>query len=313
MREKDRRRSKGNKGTRRGITQMEEEIIGEVEKIMDGKKGEGRETDSVTQVEEEIMGEVEKVLKEVKGQENGAEEKMKTKKKKGGRGRKRQEVQKIEETEEEQPIRTPIELMTRLTKKDPGLKYKEEQSGKEVSYLDLQLKIKEDKLLVNVFRKPTHVWYLPTWKSRAPIQHKKAAVLPLLIRAHRILKDATIKGKEVQNIFGKALNKGYPIRVIRRWNKKAEEVAKRPRDDKEESKTYRNISTTNMDKEIRKILRPKGVEMVSRRRGTLFDNIRSDKNSRKKLDIPGIYKVSLTRGKKVNCNSTVLRSANVRR
>lgn len=136
----------------------------------------------------------------------------------------------VSAVEVETPIRTPLDLMTRLTKKDPGLRYKEEQEGKVVNYLDLRIEISEEKLKVNIFRKPTHVWDLPGWKSRGPVQHKKAAILPLLIRAYRLLKDIGVRREEVKNVFGHAISKGYSIKVMRRWNKEAEEVARRPKE-----------------------------------------------------------------------------------
>lgn len=79
--------------------------------------------------------------------------------------------------------------MERLVEKDPNLKYKFEQKGRSINYLDLNLKIEEGKVKIDIFRNETHVWDIPEWKSRTNIKHRKAAILPLLIRAHRVLKN----------------------------------------------------------------------------------------------------------------------------
>lgn len=90
--------------------------------------------------------------------------------------------------------------------------------------------------------------------------------------------------------------KGYPINAIKRWKKEATEIANRKDDEIRVKKSYRNIARTKMDKDIRKLLRPAGVEVVTRRNNTLFNTIRNDKDKRMKLDTPGVYKIPLRRG-----------------
>lgn len=119
-----------------------------------------------------------------------------------------------------------------------------------------------------------------------PIQHRKAAVFPLILRAHRILKNNEIKSSEIKSIFKNAIDKGYPIRHLKRWHKEAETIAKRPRREVGSTKVYRNMRTTSMDQEIRKVLRPNGVEIVTtRKQGTLCNILRSDKDKREKNGI----------------------------
>lgn len=64
----------------------------------------------------------------------------------------------------------------------------------------------------------------------------------------------------------------------------------------ERKKTYRNVASTKLDHEIKKLLRPNGVETVTRKQGTLYEKLRTDKDARGKIETPGIYKVPIIRG-----------------
>lgn len=104
------------------------------------------------------------------------------------------------------------------------------------------------------------------------------------------------KGIEIHKIFMNGMNKGYPVKILKRWNEEVRRIANRPDTEVKEKKTYRNIRTTKMDRDIQKVLRPKGVEMVTRRNSTLYNVIRNDKDKRSATDTPGVYKVPLSRG-----------------
>lgn len=95
---------------------------------------------------------------------------------------------------QDKPVNKPEELMSKIIEKDPNLKFKREQKGKQVNYLDLTLKMEEGKFSIDIYRKDTHTWDIPYWRSRATFQHKKSKILPLLVRAHRVLKDSATKG-----------------------------------------------------------------------------------------------------------------------
>lgn len=89
--------------------------------------------------------------------------------------------------EEEIVVRTPNDLIRKLTNRDKNLKYIEEHIGLKVTYLDLDLEVRGKELRINIYRKPAHQWDLPEWGSRATYRHKRAAIMPLLIRANRVL------------------------------------------------------------------------------------------------------------------------------
>lgn len=71
------------------------------------------------------------------------------------------------------PIETPRSLMDAMIKKDENLTYKMEGSGKLVNYLDLKLTVGDEELQIYIYRKDTHLWDLPRWKSRTPQPIKK--------------------------------------------------------------------------------------------------------------------------------------------
>lgn len=119
--------------------------------------------------------------------------------------------------------------MDRLVEKNPELHYIEEQSGEKVNYLDVQIGLEGNRLKIRIYRKNTHTWDLPKWDSRGPRTHKKAAVIPLMIRAYRLLKDKDTRMEEIKLIFGQGINRGYVLRILKRWNKEAEEISKKPK------------------------------------------------------------------------------------
>lgn len=161
------------------------------------------------------------------------------------------------------------------------------------------MEIVNNQIKVDIYRKPTHVWDLPAWKSRTTPQHKRAAVMPLFIRAHRLLESESIRGIEVQRIFKQAIKKGYPIRILKRWNTEGNEIAKRKKIDNQEKDKFRKIISTNMDTKIRSILKSEKVQMVTRKNNTLFCKLRNDKDRRHKFETPGIYRVPLVRGNRI--------------
>lgn len=190
------------------------------------------------------------------------------------------------QVEKERTIGNPSELMEALLEKDKNLTYKMEGSGKNINYLDLDISVQEGTLRIDIHRKKTHVWDIPYWQSRTPTPHKKAAIFPLLLRAYRLLKNHSTQKEEIQKIFQRALLKGYPIRTLRRWNAEADKITNTLRNKEKKNKSYRNI-TSKLNSKIRKTLKPKGVEVVTRRDNTLFENLRTDKDRRGPTDTPG--------------------------
>lgn len=96
------------------------------------------------------------------------------------------------------------------------------------------------------------------------------------------MKNSEIKAKEIQNIMKNGINKGYLIRNLKRWNKEAETIATRPKNDIECSKVYRSMMITGLDDKVRKILRPNGVGIVSSKQGTLLTYSEMTKTKEKK-------------------------------
>lgn len=101
---------------------------------------------------------------------------------------------------------------------------------------------------------------------------------------------------EINLIFKKGIIKGYPVKSLKKWNNQGKEIASRPKSDKNNTKKYRNITTTSMDHKIREILGKENVEVVSRKNNSLFAKIRNEKDRRHRLETPGIYKIPLERG-----------------
>lgn len=64
--------------------------------------------------------------------------------------------------------------------------------------------------------------------------------MPLLIRAHNLLKNLETRGKEIRTIFTNGLNKKYPLRVLKRWNEEAKRIVMRPENEVKEMIQYRN-------------------------------------------------------------------------
>lgn len=187
-------------------------------------------------------------------------------------------------------------MIERLVARDPNIRFKAEQSGSKIHFLDLKLEIVGNELKIGIFRKATHVWDLPKWGSRTTRLHKRAAVIPLMIRAHRLLTDAVTRSEEITKIFQKALTKGYPLNTLKKWNREGASIATRPKAERNKEMAYRNVTSTRLDWKIKEILRPEKIEMVSRKTNTLFYRLRNEKDKRDALETPGVYTIPLVRG-----------------
>lgn len=249
------------------------------------------------------------------GGETSSTQVQKSKKSKGkakkGRGRikknrKRTQSVSSEDVEpseaqkdEEIIVKSPEDLIRKITLKDTNIIYKLEQSGQKISYMDLDLEIKGKELKVNIYWKPTHVWDLPVWRSRTTYPHKKASVVPLFIRAHRLIKDEGVRTCEITKIFNEAVKRGYPVRILKRWNEESKQIAGRPLNQAKSEKIYRNVTTSNIDTQVKNVLTLEGVEVVSRKTNTLFGVLRNDKDRRDALENPGVYRIPVERGGEV--------------
>lgn len=96
--------------------------------------------------------------------------------------------------------------------------------------------------------------------------------MPLMIRANRILKDEVIRRKEICLIVNEALNRGYPLRTLKRWVNEALEITRRKKQEVVVEKKYRKIVTTSMDKHIKDILKPQKIQVVNRKTGFIKMN-----------------------------------------
>lgn len=67
--------------------------------------------------------------------------------------------------------------------------------------------------------------------------HKRAAVILLMIRAYRLLKNSAKRKKEIQKIFKNSMNKAYPIKTLKRWNIEAKNIAGKPKEVDKNKKT----------------------------------------------------------------------------
>lgn len=146
--------------------------------VSDGEGQEGETTqegvEGRPQLEVELISEIDRIL-----QEKPVTVRKKRKRKKGRWGTRRRQVmgerggeQRVQEEEKrEKPVKSPKELMEKLIEKDPNLNYKFEQSGREINYLDLNMKIEEGEVRIDIFHKDTHTWDIPEWKGRVTIQH----------------------------------------------------------------------------------------------------------------------------------------------
>lgn len=245
----------------------------------------------LTREEGVIIEEVDRIL----GKEKNTHRKKRRRKKpwgpkkRGIKGMKTLDDPDLPEEVVEPPVTSPAELMVKLTKKDINLKYKLEMSGNNVNYLDLKIEVCEGKINLDIYRKPTHDWDLPNWKSRTPLAFRKAAVFPLLIRVYQLIRDIDRRTNEIRTIFKHSVNKGYPIRGLKRWACEAELISRRNKEDAQVKKIFRNVVTSSLDRDVKKVLGPAGVQMVSRKSSTLFNVIRSDIDRRSIMDTPGVY------------------------
>lgn len=197
---------------------------------------------------------------------------------------------------------SPDELINQVASLRPEISFeKEADLTTSTNYLDLILTITDTGMKIGIYRKPTYSWRIPKWASRTIREHKKSAVIPLLVRAYRLLTDKDILNKELNEIYSRALQRGYPLATLKRWQKEARDISMRPtrNEDTEHNDhtkpTYRRVQNNAQLQSFKNALSKHGVRLVTKKDNTLFGNIRNDAEPRETLKQPGIYCIPLYR------------------
>jgi hypothetical protein len=88
-----------------------------------------------------------------------------------------------------------------------------------INLLDLLITRNQNKLIIDIYRKPTTTDTTIHYKLNHPLKHKMSAYRYLLNRLHQRPLSPKQKHQEMNTIIQKAKHNGYPISIIDRLNK----------------------------------------------------------------------------------------------
>ena len=184
---------------------------------------------------------------------------------------------------------------------EPTIQFKEEIGGKEICFLDLNLRITENnKIEFDIFRKSSYTDVIIPNDSFHPIGYKMAAINSMCYRAIKCLKNEKTLKKEVNRIKNIVENNKYTRSVVDKVLKRIKKKSKEKRTDEEEnSKKYGGaITYVGWETEkVRRCFKKFNIDIAVKRSKTVFDFIKNNITE----DIPIIKKSGIYRIKCDEC------------
>ena len=103
------------------------------------------------------------------------------------------------------------------------------ENNNKISFLDVLILRQQDRIDTSVYRKPTNNDIFLHWDSFAPKTWKKGTLRTLVLRAHTVCSNTTLREKEIQHLT-KVFHdiNGYPWNVIKQVIEETERKLKQP-------------------------------------------------------------------------------------
>jgi Reverse transcriptase (RNA-dependent DNA polymerase) len=190
------------------------------------------------------------------------------------------------------------------------IKFQEEIGGLEINFLDINIKIEDNKLKFDIYRKGTYSDLIIPQESYHPVNYKMAALNSFCYRAINYLENEELKQKELKKIQQIAKNNNYNPKIINRIVKKIEENKEIENNKKEktnEEKKYKGAITYigYQTKMLQKCFEKYEIQIGIKKTKNVFEYIKNDKTEEIPLtEKSGVYKLKCGECNKIYLGET---------
>ena len=119
------------------------------------------------------------------------------------------------------------DFLDKLNSLHPTIKFDFQISKERVNFLDLEISIKKNKLVTNIYRKPTDKHLILHFESRHPFHMKRNILYSQAIRYIRNISCPHILNQELALLTNIFLARGYPLPLIKREFKRASNISRK--------------------------------------------------------------------------------------
>ena len=124
------------------------------------------------------------------------------------------------------------EILNYMDNIHPELHFKvTDEENNNISFLDLLITKENNRLSINIYRKPTATDTTIHYRSNHPMQYKLAAYRFMFNRLYSLPLSQDQKNQEINTIVHIAKQNGYPIKLIEHLNTKIRNKKKEPKND----------------------------------------------------------------------------------
>ena len=103
-----------------------------------------------------------------------------------------------------------------LNERHPNLKFTIEVGSKSLAFLDVLIKLKDEIVTTEIYRKPTFTGLLLNYGAMCPIKWKNSLVNGMLHRAYTVSSDWNLFHIECSKIMNILKRNSYPINMIQK-------------------------------------------------------------------------------------------------
>ena len=200
---------------------------------------------------------------------------------------------------------TPQHILKQFNEQNKNLQFTlNEETNKQITYLDLKLTNDNGRIHMEIYRKPTSTDITINNTSCHPQEHKLAAYRSWIHRLLTLKLEDTAKNKELNTIIEIAQNNGYRKDEITRIHKKLKQKINNPNtNEKKEQKWITYTYTGNYIRKITKLFRNTNIKIAYKTNHTLGKLVHERKNI-DPYEQSGIYKLTCQSCQKVYIGQT---------
>jgi hypothetical protein len=158
-------------------------------------------------------------------------------------------------------------------------------------FLDVRVKRKNNKIVTEVYRKPTDSGLILQYDSNHPLTVKKGLVNTLLHRATTHCSNVSIYNDEIKKVEAILLENKYPLKLIQSIKKARDSKKDIKREEKKPQATIKLPYIPSLSEKIKRIGSKHNIRMVSSSQDTLRSHLVKFKPKAKVMKKELIYKI----------------------